>query len=143
MTQLLFLLLLKLQGFGNVGSWTARLLHEQGGIVKAVSDVTGAIKNDAGLDIAAVQKHVAKVGGIKGFSGGEAIESQALLAEDCDVLIPAALGGVITRYGLSISAIILVSCRNVQSKVLLFSVRKEIKTWNWSCASNLYSDFAF
>ncbi|CAM6126084.1 unnamed protein product [Calypogeia fissa] len=86
-----------IQGFGNVGSWTARLLHEQGGIVNAVSDVTGAIKNDKGLDIPALQKHVATVGGVKGFSGGEAIEGPALLAEDCDVLIPAALGGVLTR----------------------------------------------
>lgn len=88
-----------MQGFGNVGSWTARLLHEQGGIVTAISDVTGAIKNDKGLDIPAIQKHVATVGGVKGFSGGDAIESSELLAVNCDVLIPAALGGVLTKYG--------------------------------------------
>lgn len=87
-----------MQGFGNVGSWTARLLYEQGGIVKAIGDETGAVKSDAGLDVFALQKHVAAVGGIKGFTGGDAIESSAVLSEDCDVLIPAALGGVLTRY---------------------------------------------
>jgi len=84
-----------IQGFGNVGSWAARLIHEKGGKVKAVSDVTGAIKNDNGLDIPMLVDHVRKTGGVKGFAGSEFLEPEALLAEDCDVLIPAALGGVL------------------------------------------------
>lgn len=63
--------------------------------MKAVSDVTGAIKNDAGIDVAALTEHVGKTGGVKGFEGAQELDPQALLAEDCDVLIPAALGGVI------------------------------------------------
>lgn len=63
--------------------------------MKAVSDVTGAIKNDAGIDVAALTEHVRKTGGVKGFEGAQELDPQALLAEDCDVLIPAALGGVI------------------------------------------------
>ncbi|KAL2643619.1 hypothetical protein R1flu_011206 [Riccia fluitans] len=86
-----------IQGFGNVGSWTAGILHDQGGIVKAVSDVSGAVKNDKGLDIPALVKHVSETGGVKGFEGGNAIEASSILAEECDVLIPAALGGVLTR----------------------------------------------
>lgn len=85
------------QGFGNVGSWASRLIHEQGGKVKAVSDVTGAVKNNAGIDIIALQEHVRISGGVKGFEGAEDLDPKALLAEDCDILIPAALGGVINQ----------------------------------------------
>lgn len=86
-----------IQGFGNVGSWTARLLFERGGKVKAVSDVTGAIMNNAGLDIPALQEHVEKTGGVKGFAGGDAIDGSTILFMECDVLIPAALGGVLNK----------------------------------------------
>ncbi|KAJ7298357.1 hypothetical protein O6H91_Y002300 [Diphasiastrum complanatum] len=84
-----------IQGFGNVGSWTAQLLHEQGGKVRAVSDVTGAVKNNAGLDIPSLIAHVKETGGVKGFQGGDALDPDILLIEECDVLIPAALGGVL------------------------------------------------
>lgn len=63
----------------------------------AVSDVTGAIKNNKGLNIKELLKHSAENHGIRGFSGGEPIDPGSLLIEDCDVLIPAALGGVINR----------------------------------------------
>ena len=89
--------ILSCQGFGNVGSWTARLLAEQGGKVKAVSDITGAVKNDKGLDIPALEKHVEKTGGVKGFEGGDDIDPTTILFLDCDVLIPAALGGVLHK----------------------------------------------
>lgn len=85
------------QGFGNVGSWTARLLFDRGGKVRAVSDVTGAIMNNAGLDVPALQEHVLKTGGVKGFSGGDAIDGSTILFLECDVLIPAALGGVLNK----------------------------------------------
>ena len=63
--------------------------------MKAVSDVTGAVKNNNGLDITALIEHVRKNGGVKGFQEAEVLDPTALLAEDCDVLIPAALGGVL------------------------------------------------
>lgn len=88
-----------LQGFGNVGSWAARLLHEQGGLVVAVSDAFGAIACPAGLDIPALVAHLAAhgAGGLAAFPGGAAVPKESLLTTPCDVLIPAAIGGVITE----------------------------------------------
>ncbi|XP_021738270.1 glutamate dehydrogenase B-like [Chenopodium quinoa] len=86
-----------IQGFGNVGSWAARLISELGGKVVAVSDISGAIKNKNGLDIDSLLKHVQENRGVKGFHDADAIDSNSILVEDCDVLIPAALGGVINR----------------------------------------------
>jgi glutamate dehydrogenase (NAD(P)+) len=85
------------QGFGNVGSWISRLLHERGAKVVAVSDVGGAVSNRDGLDIPALVAHVGATGGVTGFAGGDALDKAALLGFDCDVLIPAALGGVLNR----------------------------------------------
>ncbi|HEX3176290.1 MAG TPA: Glu/Leu/Phe/Val dehydrogenase dimerization domain-containing protein [Methylomirabilota bacterium] len=84
------------QGFGNVGSWTARFLRQRGGKVVAVSDVTGAIHYRPGLDIPALATHVARTRSVMGFPGAEAIDNEQLLALDVDVLVPAALGGVIS-----------------------------------------------
>ena len=84
------------QGFGNVGSWVARLVAEAGGTIVAVSDVGGAVRNTAGLDVTALAAHVAATGSVVGFAGGEPMSAELLLAEPVDVLIPAALGGVIT-----------------------------------------------
>ena len=81
-----------------MGSWAARLISEAGGKVVAVSDVTGAIKNKEGLDIPKLLEHSAKNRGIRGFEGADALDPNSLLIEDCDVLIPAALGGVINKY---------------------------------------------
>ncbi|XP_010908644.1 glutamate dehydrogenase 1, mitochondrial isoform X1 [Elaeis guineensis] len=86
-----------IQGFGNVGSWAAQLISEAGGKVIAVSDVTGAVKNCNGLDIPKLVEHSMENRGVKGFSGGDALDPKLLLTEDCDVLVPAALGGVIKR----------------------------------------------
>ena len=83
-----------IQGFGNVGSNTARLLHEQGGKILAVSDAFGAVVNRNGLDIPALEAHVAKNRKIAGFPGSEASTNEQLLTMPADVLIPAALGGV-------------------------------------------------
>ncbi|XP_042454908.1 glutamate dehydrogenase 1, mitochondrial-like isoform X2 [Zingiber officinale] len=84
-------------GFGNVGSWAVQLISEAGGQVIVVSDVTGAIKNSKGLNIKELLKHSSENHGIRGFTGGEPIDPGSLLIEDCDVLIPAALGGVINK----------------------------------------------
>ncbi|CAO2831902.1 unnamed protein product [Amaranthus hypochondriacus] len=85
------------QGFGNVGSWAARLISELGGKVVAVSDISGAIKNKDGLDIDSLLNYVKETRGVKGFHGADAIDPHSIFVEDCDVLIPAALGGVINR----------------------------------------------
>ena len=85
-----------IQGFGNVGSWAARLFHEAGGKITAVADVTGAVRNPQGLDIPALLAHVASTKTVQGFTGGEDFAGDEILSQPVDVLIPAALGGVLT-----------------------------------------------
>ncbi len=86
-----------IQGFGNVGTFTAAYLHKAGGRVIAISDVSGAILNRDGIDITAALNWVADQKSLAGFPDGETISNEALLALDVDVLIPAALGGVLTE----------------------------------------------
>ncbi len=83
-----------IQGYGNVGSFTARFLHQQGGTIVAVSDAYGGITNPEGIDVAALDRHVAVDRKVVGFQGGESITNDQLLTMPVDVLIPAALGGV-------------------------------------------------
>jgi glutamate dehydrogenase (NAD(P)+) len=85
------------QGFGNVGSWTARLLAECGAQVVAVSDVHGGIFDAKGLDMTRLVEHVRSTGSVRGFDRTKEIDNEELLTLDVDVLLPAALGGVITR----------------------------------------------
>ena len=86
-----------IQGFGNVGSWTAILLHRIGCKVAAVSDVSGAVRNPNGLDIPALVEHVRNTGSVAQFSGGDDFAGAVLLEEPVDILIPAALGNVLTK----------------------------------------------
>ncbi|KAI4324891.1 hypothetical protein MLD38_030335 [Melastoma candidum] len=86
-----------IQGFGNVGSWVARLIHKRGGKVVAVSDITGAVKNPNGLNIPELLAHKEKTGSLEGFHGGDDMDTTELLVHKCDVLIPCALGGVLNR----------------------------------------------
>ena len=83
-----------IQGYGNVGSNTARFLHQYGGKILAVSDAYGAIINTQGIDIPALDKHVSINRKVVGFKGGDPATNEQLLTMPVDVLIPAALGGV-------------------------------------------------
>jgi glutamate dehydrogenase (NAD(P)+) len=85
-----------IQGFGNVGSYAAKFFDEAGARVVAVSDVSGAIYNPEGLDIAAVSEFVSDNGVVDGFAGADSMTNEELLTMECDILIPAALGDVIT-----------------------------------------------
>ena len=82
-----------------MGSWAARLIHERGGKVIAVSDITGAVKNPNGIDIPELLKHKEATGSLKSFSGGDSMDPNELLVHECDVLVPCALGGVLNRLG--------------------------------------------
>jgi glutamate dehydrogenase (NAD(P)+) len=86
-----------LQGFGNVGSWAARLLSQRGARVVHVGDHGGYLRNPEGFDVEALAAHVAgsKQRSIAGFGGCDVSSAEELFADDVDVLIPAALGGVI------------------------------------------------
>ena len=83
------------QGFGKVGSHAAVFLHEAGVTVRAVSDEDGGVHADGGLDVPALVEHVARTGSVVGFSGGEPIDNATLLGLDVDVLVPAAVEGVL------------------------------------------------
>ncbi|MFZ5434709.1 MAG: Glu/Leu/Phe/Val family dehydrogenase [Calditrichota bacterium] len=80
-----------LQGFGNVGSWTARLLKAEGCRLMAVEDHTGAIRNKDGIDPDELFAYVSSTGGVKGYPKGEAIDHEAFLKTKADIFIPAAL----------------------------------------------------
>ena len=86
-----------IQGFGNVGSWAARLVHENGCKVVGVSDVNGGVYNPNGLDMPALVAYQESWGTIEGFPDTEYITNNELLELDCDVLVPAAIDNVITE----------------------------------------------
>jgi glutamate dehydrogenase (NAD(P)+) len=87
-----------IQGFGNVGSYTAQICQEEGDAkIIAIAEYEGAIYNEKGLDIAALIKHRKETGNITTFAGGKAImNSKEALELECDILIPAALENQIT-----------------------------------------------
>jgi glutamate dehydrogenase (NAD(P)+) len=86
-----------IQGFGNVGSWAARLLHEKGGKVVAVSDVKGGVRNPKGLDVPDVVAWLRRTGSVAGYPEGEPCANEDVITAKVDVLIPAALDGVIRK----------------------------------------------
>jgi glutamate dehydrogenase (NAD(P)+) len=85
-----------IQGFGNVGSHAAKFLHESDFKILAVSDITGGYYNENGLDVPAALRHSLRKGSLDGFAGVERISNDELLALNVEMLVPAALGGVIT-----------------------------------------------
>jgi len=70
---------LQAQGFGNVGAWAAEIFHEQGGKVLAASDAFGATKNENGLDIPALRKHLGTGAKLADFPGGDQFRALAML----------------------------------------------------------------
>jgi glutamate dehydrogenase (NAD(P)+) len=86
------------QGFGNVGSWGARIMQQLGATMIAVSDANGAIRSDDGIDANALHEHISGGGQITEFEGAEPIDADDLIAVPCDVFIPAALGGMIHEH---------------------------------------------
>jgi glutamate dehydrogenase (NAD(P)+) len=85
-----------IQGFGNVGSHSARLLAAAGAHIVAVSDISGGIANDKGIDVPALLEWVAEHKIVQGFPGADDIDGAAVLTYKADVLIPAAMENAIT-----------------------------------------------
>src|SRR5215210_2921429 len=85
-----------LQGFGNVGAWAGRLMQELGATMVGVADANGAIASSDGIDAEELAAHVRDDGKVTDFdSDAEEIDPDDLVALDCDVFIPAALGGML------------------------------------------------
>src|SRR5207247_1399898 len=78
------------QGFGNVGGIAAAELHERGAQVVAVSDASGGVHDEAGLDVADLRRYAEEHGSLEGYSEGERITDEELLELPCDVLVLAA-----------------------------------------------------
>lgn len=86
-----------IQGFGNVGSVSAKLLSESGARIVAVQDHGGTVVRDTGLDVALLTAHVLLTGSVVGFSGGDKLDdNNEFWSVDCEIMIPAALEQQIT-----------------------------------------------
>ncbi len=83
-------------GFGNVGSWTGRLMEQAGGSLRAVMDHTGTVFAERGLSAADLTEYVDKTGGVAGFPGAEAIGTEDFYRLPVDLMIPAAMEQMIT-----------------------------------------------
>jgi glutamate dehydrogenase (NAD(P)+) len=102
-----------IQGFGKVGGPLAFLLASTGMRVLAVSDVGGAVINEGGLDVAALSDHVARSSTVAGFPGADPIDPDAMWELPCELVVPAALGGVITDdVGRRLGARVMVEAAN-------------------------------
>lgn len=86
-----------IQGFGQVGSVAAALFQRAGCRVVAISEIQGGVFSAEGLDVAALLEHREATGDIMGFPGSSPINNDQILTLDCEVLVPAAVQGVITR----------------------------------------------
>ena len=96
------------QGFGKVGAVAAHEIQQLGVKVVAVSDVSHAIHNRNGLNIDDVSKYIVKHGTLEGYPEGEAISNEDLLALPVDILIPAAIDGVVTKE----------NCHKVKARII-------------------------
>ena len=85
-----------IQGFGNVGSHAAKYMYESEFKIVAISDISGGYFNADGLDIPAALRFFIENGSLEGFSGAEKITNEQLLGLQVDMLVPSAIGGVIT-----------------------------------------------
>lgn len=84
------------QGFGNVGSWAARLLTALGARLVAIEDVTGAVSNPNGLDVDQLDEYVKSHGGVFRFPGGEVVDHIMFMRTPADIFVPAAMENQIT-----------------------------------------------
>ncbi len=99
-----------IQGFGNVGGVAARLFAEAGAKIVAVQDHVSTVVSDRGLDIAALQAHVAETGSVAGFAGADEVRDRdRFWSIDCDILVPAALEQQITES----------NAHNIRAKIIL------------------------
>ena len=86
------------QGYGNVGSWAARILQDMGCRLVAASDAAGAIHCEGGIDAVALAEHSERGGELPDFDGVDTITADELLEVECELFVPAALGGMIHKH---------------------------------------------
>jgi glutamate dehydrogenase (NAD(P)+) len=86
-----------MQGFGNVGSWAARIMQQLGAKMVGVSDVDGAIHSEEGIDADKLAEIVDEGGSLTDYEGADQLAADDLIEIECDVFIPAALGGMVHK----------------------------------------------
>jgi glutamate dehydrogenase (NAD(P)+) len=96
-------------GFGNVGQYAALAAEQLGCKVVAVSDVSGGLYDDSGLDVEKMIRHAQENTVLEGFPQGDPVTNQEILELECEVLAPAAVGGVITKH----------NADNIKAKIVL------------------------
>ena len=102
-----------IQGFGNVGSHAAKYMHESEYKIIGISDVTGGYYDPDGIDIRAALSYTVENKRLEGFKSAKRLTNEELLTTECDLLIPAALGGVINAANVdSIKADVIVEGAN-------------------------------
>ena len=84
-------------GYGNVGSWAARIMQQLGATLVGASDADGAIASQEGIDAEKLAEIVSEGGVVSDYEGADAVSAEELLATECEVLIPAALGGMLHK----------------------------------------------
>ena len=115
-----------IQGYGNVGFWTAAIAAERGAKIVAVSDVSGGTHNPGGLDLAALAEHRKDAISVTNFAGGSEVSNSELLELECDILIPAAIEGVITGSNADkISARLVVEAANGPTSPVADAILKD------------------
>lgn len=98
-----------IQGFGNVGSWAAKFLKDEGLKIVAISDHTGGYANPDGINVSEAVKHLRTHSSLEGYKGADPITNEELLSMKVDVLIPAAIENVITEH----------NAADIQAKVIV------------------------
>ena len=86
-----------IQGFGNVGTWAAHDYVAKGAKVIGISDISGGYVREEGIDVADAIAYAKENRGLEGWEGAEKIDGAKILTMECDILVPAALGGVLTK----------------------------------------------
>jgi glutamate dehydrogenase (NAD(P)+) len=116
------------QGFGNVGSVTAKLMHEAGYRIVGVADIYGGLYSPKGIDMPKLIDHALETGKVTGFAGCEAVDPHDILFLDCDILIPAAIENQITSHNADrIKAKIIIEAANGPTTALADQILEKKK----------------